>query len=99
MSNPVTLQPGDPLNIHVAFDSRPLAGALVKAWHKYQNQLVTLRVRTASNGQALLHLPYPGEWMVSVVHMEAAHNVPDVDWDSYWGSLSFSVRRVPPSRD
>ena len=99
MSNPVTLQPGDPLNIHVAFDSRPLAGALVKAWHKYQHQLVTLRVRTASNGQALLHLPYPGEWMVSVVHMEATHNVPDVDWDSYWGSLTFSVRRTSPTRD
>ena len=94
LRNPFTLNPGQALVIKVEFDGKPLGDALVKAWHKRDGQLAIIRTRTAPNGQAELDLPYAGGWMVSVVHMVPAVNDAEVDWDSHWGNLSFSL----PSR-
>jgi Domain of unknown function (DUF4198) len=91
MSNPLALRPGATLGIKVEFDAKPLGGALVKAWHKQGQQLFIVRTRTSANGHAELTLPYAGGWMISVVHMVAATDSADVDWDSYWGNLSFSL--------
>jgi len=69
-----------------------LSNALVKAWHRHGDQTLLIRSTTSSVGQVSFNLPYRGPWMVSVVHMLPAVGVPDVDWDSLWGNLSFSVR-------
>lgn len=90
-SNPAALRPGATLGIKVEFDAKPLGGALVKAWHRHSNQLFIVRTRTSATGHAELTLPYAGGWMISVVHMVAATDGADVDWDSYWGNLSFSL--------
>lgn len=93
LHNPLLLAPGDALAIRIAFDQQPLAGALVKAWHKHKGQLVMIRATTAANGEVNLNLPYAGDWMVSVVHMIPARDSDDegVDWDSFWGNLTFHV--------
>ena len=99
LNNPLAMQPGTALGLQVVFDGKPLAGALLKAWHRQpghggtadQGQLLTIRTRTAADGKALLRLPYAGGWMVSVVHMVPAQGEADVDWDSFWGNLSFSL--------
>lgn len=94
LHNPLLLAPGDALPIRIAFDQQPLAGALVKAWHKHKGQLVMIRATTAANGEVSFNLPYAGDWMVSVVHMIPAVDgdaEEGVDWDSFWGNLTFHV--------
>ncbi|MBC7620279.1 MAG: DUF4198 domain-containing protein [Candidatus Saccharibacteria bacterium] len=103
LNNPLIMKPGSDLRIRIVFDGKPLAGALVKAWHKLkrastdrsEGQLLTFRTRTTANGEAVLQLPYAGGWMVSVVHMVPTLGEPEVDWDSYWGNLSFSLPEAP----
>lgn len=93
LRNPLALTPGDALPIKIVFDNKPLAGALVKAWHKHNGQLVMIRAITSAQGQVAFNLPYAGDWMVSVVHMIAAAGGDEdgVDWDSFWGNLTFQV--------
>lgn len=87
--NPLTMRPGDALELSVTFDRRPLAGALVKAWHKQNGQLLIIRTQTSDLGRVKVQLPYPGGWMFSVVHMIPSNDSADIDWESYWGNLSF----------
>lgn len=98
LNDPLAMQPGDPLAVKVLFDDQPLAGALVKAWHKSAGQTLIIRATTSLSGVVTFNLPYTGGWMVSVVHMVPAVGVPDIDWDSMWGNLTFSMppASVPP---
>lgn len=93
-NDPLAMKPGDNLGLQVWFDDKPLAGALLKAWNKHDGQTVIIRVTTSEDGKASVNLPYAGGWMVSVVHMVPAIGVKDIDWDSLWGNLSFTV---PPA--
>ena len=36
-------------------------------------------------------IPVDGGWMLSVVHMIPVADSTEVDWDSYWGNLSFAL--------
>ena len=91
MTDPLTLAPGDVLRVRVEFDGKPLAGALLKAWHKRGGQTLTIRAKTAADGSASFDLPYAGPWMISGVHMVPVMGVKDVDWDSMWSNLSFNL--------
>ena len=91
LNNPLALAPGGDLGVKLLFDGQPLAGALVKAWHRKDGQLLIVRTRTVADGTAVLTLPHPGAWMVSVVHMVPAVSVKDIDWDSLWANLSFGL--------
>ncbi len=91
LQNPFALRPGQSLGLKVAFDGKPLGGALVKAWHKRGGQLLIIRARSTADGTVTLDLPFAGAWMLSVVHMVPASDTTDADWDSYWGNLSFML--------
>ena len=60
------------------------------------DQTLIIRGQTDSAGVINFNFPYAGPWMISSVHMVAASSadavgaVP-VDWDSYWGNLTFSL--------
>ena len=93
-NNPLAMAPGEALSVQVLFEGRPLQGALLKAWHKSggeASQTTIIRATTNAQGITTVNLPYPGAWMVSVVHMVRVTGVKDVDWDSLWGNLSFVV--------
>ncbi len=96
LHNPLALAPGDTLPIKIQFDNHPLVGALVKAWHKHDGQLVMIRATTSAQGEVGFTLPYAGDWMVSVVHMIPAPGDDEegVDWDSFWGNLTFHLPRT-----
>jgi len=79
------------LRFRLLFDNKPLAQALVKAWHKEGGELVTARARSDAGGMLSLTLPHAGPWMLSVVHMIPVSGVPGLDWDSYWGNLTFAL--------
>ena len=97
LHNPLALSTGDALPIRILFDKQPLAGALVKAWHKHNGQMVMIRATTSAQGEIRLNLPYAGDWMVSVVHMIPAADGDEegVDWDSFWGNLTFHLPSKP----
>ena len=89
LRNPLALRAGDALALKIVFENRPLAGALVKAWHKHRGQLLLIRATTSLAGLVEFNLPYQGAWMVSVVHMVPVQGEEGVDWDSLWANLSF----------
>lgn len=91
LNNPLTMAPGDDLQVKLLFEGKPLAGALVKAWHRKPGQFLVVHAITAADGTATVTLPHPGAWMVSVVHMVPAVGVKDTDWDSLWANLSFGL--------
>ena len=95
LRNPLTLSPGATLPLRVEFDKKPLVGALVKAWHKHNGQLVIIRATTSAQGLVEFNLPYAGDWMVSVVHMIPVADEVGVDWESLWGNLSFHTAPPP----
>ena len=55
------------------------------------NQTVVIRTVSDAQGRVNLELPFAGAWMLSAVHMIPVSGVPDVDWDSFWSSLSFEL--------
>ncbi len=97
-NDPLLMKPGDVLGLQVLFDDKPLAGALVKAWNKQGGQTLIVRAKTSVEGKATFNLPYPGGWMISVVHMVPSKGVKDIDWDSLWGNLSFHLAPAVASR-
>lgn len=98
LNDPLALTPGGDLRVQLLFEGKPLAGALVKAWHRKQGQLLIVRASTAADGTATVTLPHPGAWMVSVVHMVPAVSVKDIDWDSLWANLSFGLADAVSAR-
>lgn len=95
IDDPLAAGVGDPLRFALLFEQKPLANALIKAWHVRDAQTVMIRTRTDDDGKFLLTLPYAGTWMLSVVHMIPATDSTQDDWDSMWGNLTFSLRQQP----
>ena len=91
LANPFTRRAGDALGFQVLFDGKPLRNALLQAWHKQGSQTAIIKTQTDRQGRVSLVLPLPGPWMVSVVHMVAAKDAREHDWDSYWGNLTFAL--------
>ncbi len=79
------------LDFLLLFDGKPLGSALVKAWHKRDGQTLMIRATSSVDGKVHYDLPVDGGWMLSVVHMIPVTDSAEVDWDSYWGNLSFSL--------
>lgn len=97
VADPLAARAGDALPFQLLFDGKPLAGALVKAWHKRGRQTLIVRVRSDAEGKAMFELPYAGSWMISVVHMIPATDDKEIDWDSHWGNLTFELRERLPA--
>ena len=80
---------------------RPINKETVKAVGKEtsnetSNQTLIIRGQTDSGGIIGFNFPYAGPWMISTVHMVPAPSADavgsnPVDWDSYWGNLTFSL--------
>lgn len=96
VNDPLQSAPGDRLSFEVRLEGRGLPGVLVKAWHKRGGQTLAIRMTTDSLGRVQMELPFAGMWMLNAVHMVPASGVPDIEWDSYWSSLTFELaeRRV-----
>ncbi len=89
--DPSATPPGQPLRFTLFFDDKPVAGALLRAWHHHGDQTVSIRAISDADGLVTYSLPYAGPWMISTVHMIAAENTTEADWDSFWGNLMFDV--------
>lgn len=90
--NPLSARPGDALGFALSFDGKPLAGALLKAWHRGRAGPVVVSSRSNEQGHASVVLPHAGPWLLNVVHMIPIAGSSELDWDSFWGSLTFELQ-------
>ena len=81
------------MSFRVFFKGMPLDQKLVKAWYRHAGQTMIIRARTDRDGRVNFNLPYAGPWMLSTVHMIASTGTANVDWDSFWGNLTFDVSK------
>ena len=91
LEDPLALSAGATLRFQLRFDGQPRPGVLVKAWHKQGGQVTTIRTNSDAQGRFEMTLPFAGHWMLNAVHMVAATDSSDIDWDSFWGSLTFAL--------
>jgi len=91
LADPHRKAAGERLGFQLLFDGKPLPGVLVKAWHRLEDQTLTIRARTNGEGRVNFALPHAGAWMVGAVHMIPAENTTEADWDSFWSNLTFSL--------
>lgn len=92
--NPYRLVAGDTLDLQLLFRGKPLAGALVVAVARDAAdgaETSTVRQRSDRLGRVRLPLNATGRWLVKTVHMAPAPPEAQVDWESWWGSLTFAV--------
>lgn len=85
------------LTVQVLLRGKPLAGRALTCANRYRGGLASKTVRTDSNGKASFALGRGGDWLLSLVHMEASKEE-GADWRSYWASLSFSLPEAPSRR-
>ena len=97
LHDPYRLAAGAELGLELLFEGRPLAGALVKCWHRRAGRTEVLSARTDARGRVSLRLPWAGVWMASAVHMIPTVGSQFYDWDSFWANLSFSLPASTPA--
>jgi uncharacterized GH25 family protein len=89
--DPRKIPPGGVLPVSVFADGKPAEGVLVVAMPR-EAPGEKVRARTDSRGEVALRLPRQGVWLVKAVHMTAAPEGVDADWESVWASLTFENR-------
>lgn len=88
--NPYDLKRGDAVRFKILFEGKPIFGAKVKVWNRFDNRTTIQNIYTEKDGMIETHISNPGRWMVSVVKMVPSKQE-GAEWQSYWGSLVFGV--------
>jgi len=88
--NPYTLRKGDPLRFKIVYQGKPLFGARVKVWNRYDNRTTLQNIYTEKNGVIETRISNPGPWMVTVVKVLPS-KATGAEWQSYRVSLVFGI--------
>ncbi len=88
LQDPYKIDGGGNMDFEVRFLGKPLENALVKVWHKIEENTKMKEVRSNSNGTVNVDIQDTGIWMVSAVQMVISEKQ-GADWQSYWASLTF----------
>ena len=91
-TDPRRLGGGGRFAVRLLYRGKPLAGALVKAIAEDTSR-PRVELRSDAKGRVEFRLPNAGVWLISAVHMVAAPDGSDHDWDSLWSSLTFELPR------
>lgn len=89
-TNPFHLEPGSSLPVRLLYEGNPLPGALVEAF-ALDGKSADLKAVSDARGRIALRLPRGGAWVLAATHMVSLPAGSDVDWESFWASLTFSV--------
>lgn len=82
--------PQDAFRGRVLLEGKPLPGALVVAMLQ-SDPSVRLSARSDPGGAFSFTLPRAGVWLIKSVHMVRTWFFSDVDWNSFWASLTFEA--------
>ncbi len=99
--DPASLASGEPLAVQVLFRGKPLAGVRVSAAYagaEMKGHEFPVTAETGADGRALLKLDRAGLWYARLIHMVPAHDDPEVDWRSFFSTLSFEVPKAAPEK-
>ena len=99
--DPAALAPGEPLPVQVLFRGKPLAGVRVSAASagaEMKGHEFPVSAETDAGGRALLKLDRGGLWYARLIHMVAAQDDPEVDWRSFFTTLTFEVPKAAPEK-
>jgi hypothetical protein len=96
LDDPLAAAAGSTLRFEARFEGRPLAGVLVKAFHRRAGELEVVQQAADSAGRVALALPHAGYWLLNAVHMVPLPPGGTADWDSFWGSLAFELPARSP---
>jgi uncharacterized GH25 family protein len=88
--NPYALDTGQSLPVRLIYRDKPLAGALIVAVNR-RNPSAKLSARSGTDGRVTFALSEPGMWLIKAVHMTAAADGEQSQWNSYWASLTFEL--------
>lgn len=88
--NPYARDTARLMPVRLLYEGRPLGGALIVAFNNAEPQK-KIKVRSAVDGRAGLHLSGPGTWLVTAVHLLPAPPGAPAEWESLWASLSFEL--------
>ncbi len=94
--DPAALAGGEPLPVQVLFRGKPLAGVRVSAAYagaEMKGHDFPVTAETDADGRALLKLERAGLWYARLIHMVAAQDDPEVDWRSFFSTLTFQVSK------
>lgn len=87
--NPYTLPAGQDLPVHVLYDGKPLAGALVKLTNlEFDVRPVAVHLSDAQ-GRASFSFPRTGTWLINVIWTKPITGNPKADFDTTFSSLTF----------
>lgn len=91
-SDPAKLKPGATLPVQLLWRGQPAANIRVeRAWASGGRHGVEIVGRTDANGRISVGVDKAGRWRLHGVALERAQGNPDVDWRSYWATLTFEV--------
>jgi uncharacterized GH25 family protein len=89
-SDPTAGKVGDPLEVRVLFEGKPLAGVRVFAETRDgEARVQTQSVSTDSEGRATFDRKWEGTWLIRLVHMQRATKGDEMDWESFWAAYTF----------
>ncbi|BBM87023.1 DUF4198 domain-containing protein [Candidatus Uabimicrobium amorphum] len=78
----------DSLNVQLLYKNKPLPNNNLRivSLDDYAEKVV----KTTKEGRAVLQLT-PGKWLISSIVIEKHTATPNVDFDSFWASLTFTI--------
>jgi uncharacterized GH25 family protein len=92
--SPSEVKAGEMLPVRVLFMGKPLAGVRVSAVYagaKLEGHAYPVNAETDAQGRAHLKLDRGGLWYARLIHMVPAENDPEVDWRSFFATMTFTV--------
>jgi uncharacterized GH25 family protein len=81
------------LPLHVLYQGRALAGALVKLTNLDDDAVPVEMHTTDAAGQALFRMPPAGRWLFNVVWSTPAQAADGIDFETVFSSFSFGIAR------
>ncbi len=93
LSDPTALAPGDTLRVRLLFDGKPLAKRSISSGREHAEARFVETRETDEHGEAAFTIAENGRWYLRTVHMIGApEGDADVDWLSFWATMTFQVR-------
>ena len=87
--NPYKLKPNEELPVHVLYEGKPLAGALVKLTNlEFDVRPIAIHMSDAQ-GRASFVVPRTGTWLINVIWTKPITGNPKADFDTTFSSLTF----------
>ncbi len=74
--------------VKVLYEGKPLSFTTIS----YGSSQYPYTTQTDENGAAKIKLWSQGKWFIHTIHMIPSKRQPEIDFESFWATLTFGVR-------